>query len=114
MQALLEVRGVTKSYRLGKTWLDRGSTLQALRGVDLTIRKGETLGLVGESGCGKSTLARLMLGIEHPTSGAVRLDGRPVAALDRLDRARRVQPVFQDPYSSLNPHMRVSRIVAAP
>jgi peptide/nickel transport system ATP-binding protein len=113
-EVLLDARGVTKTYQSGKTLLNRGRTLHALRGVDLSIRKGETLGLVGESGCGKSTLARMILGIEHPTSGAVTLDGKPVAELGRLDRAQRVQPVFQDPYSSLNPHMRIASIVGAP
>jgi peptide/nickel transport system ATP-binding protein len=82
--------------------------------VDLIVRKGETLGLVGESGCGKSTLARLILGIEDPTLGTVALAGRAVAGYGRLDRAKLVQPVFQDPYSSLNPRMRIARIVAAP
>jgi peptide/nickel transport system ATP-binding protein len=114
MDALLELQDVTKAYALGKTLFNAGHTLQALRGVDLAVRKGETLGLVGESGCGKTTLARLILGIEDATSGSIRLDGAPVTSLDRLERAARVQPVFQDPYSSLNPHMRVARIIAAP
>jgi peptide/nickel transport system ATP-binding protein len=114
MNALLELQGVTKTYALGQTLFNAGDTLQALRGVDLVVRKGETLGLVGESGCGKTTLARLILGIEAATAGSIRLDGTPVAALGRLARAARVQPVFQDPYSSLNPHMRVAAIIAAP
>jgi peptide/nickel transport system ATP-binding protein len=111
---LLEVRGATKSYDVGSTLFGSGRTLQALRGIDLTVRKGETLGLVGESGCGKSTLARLILGIEDPTTGTVALVGRPIGAFGRLERASLVQPVFQDPYSSLNPRMRIARIVGAP
>lgn len=111
---ILEVRGATKVYSVGKTLMGAGSTLHALRGIDITVRKSETLGLVGESGCGKSTLARLILGIERPSSGTVTLAGRAVAEYSRLERAQLVQPVFQDPYSSLNPRMRISRIVSAP
>ncbi|KGM30045.1 oligopeptide/dipeptide ABC transporter ATP-binding protein, partial [Inquilinus limosus] len=69
---------------------------------------------VGESGCGKSTLARLMLGIEAPTAGRIAIGGQPVTAYSRIERARLIQPVFQDPYSSLNPRMTVGAIIAAP
>jgi peptide/nickel transport system ATP-binding protein len=112
--ALLEVRGVTKTYSVGRTLTGEGGTLHALRGADVLVREGETLGLVGESGCGKSTLARLILGIEEPSSGIVRLAGKPIGDYGRLERAQLVQPVFQDPYSSLNPRMRIASIVAAP
>jgi peptide/nickel transport system ATP-binding protein len=112
--ALLDVRGVTKTYSVGRTLTGEGGTLHALRGADVLVREGETLGLVGESGCGKSTLARLILGIEEPSSGIVRLAGKPIGDYGRLERAQLVQPVFQDPYSSLNPRMRIASIVAAP
>jgi peptide/nickel transport system ATP-binding protein len=112
--ALLDVRGVTKTYSVGRTLTGEGGTLHALRGADVLVREGETLGLVGESGCGKSTLARLILGIEEPSSGIVRLAGKPISDYGRLERAQLVQPVFQDPYSSLNPRMRIAGIVAAP
>src|SRR5690606_29172581 len=90
------------------------ASLQALRGIDLQVDRGQTLGIVGESGCGKSTLARLLLGIEHADHGEVSMMGRPIQSYDRLDRARLIQPIFQDPYSSLNPRMRISDIVRAP
>ena len=92
---VLSVRGVTKTYRVGKTLANTGATLHALRGIDLDIRKGETLGLVGKSGCGKTTLARLILGIEDPTTGTVTLGTRSVAEFGRLERAKLVQPVFR-------------------
>ncbi|TAM89330.1 MAG: ATP-binding cassette domain-containing protein, partial [Candidimonas sp.] len=70
--------------------------------------------MVGESGCGKTTLARLMLGILAPSAGTVRVDGRAIHGYRRLERARLIQPVFQDPYSSLNPRMTVGDTIAAP
>ena len=85
-----------------------GRTLQALRGVDLDVRKGETLGLVGESGCGKSTLARLILGSRRRPRAGRCSPGARSPALAGSARAKLVQPVFQDPYSSLNPRMRIA------
>jgi peptide/nickel transport system ATP-binding protein len=72
------------------------------------------LGIVGESGCGKSTLARMLLGLAPPTAGSIFLDGQDIASLDRRAVARRIQPVFQDPYSSLNPRRTVAEIVTFP
>ncbi|HEX5328359.1 MAG TPA: oligopeptide/dipeptide ABC transporter ATP-binding protein [Acetobacteraceae bacterium] len=86
----------------------------AVDDVSLRVPAGRALGIVGESGCGKSTLARIMLGLLAPTGGSVRIDGRSLAAMDRRERARLIQPVFQDPMSSLNPRRRVDDIVALP
>jgi peptide/nickel transport system ATP-binding protein len=111
--AILELRGVRQNYAVRASF-GRTGTLQALRGVDLSVAAGTVLGLVGESGCGKSTLARLLLGIEAPTEGEALIGGRRVTEYGRLERARLIQPVFQDPYSSLNPRMTVGGTIAAP
>ncbi len=115
MSALLELEGVARHYRVrgGVLGLARG-TVRAVDGVSFTVRQGESLGLVGESGCGKSTLARCILGLEPLTAGVVRFQGRPVADWEEKDLRRRIQMIFQDPYSSLNPRMRVGDIVAEP
>jgi len=110
---VLDMRDVTRDYTVGGGFRGK-ATLRALRGINLTVARGRTLGLVGESGCGKSTLARILLGIEEPTSGSVLVGGRPIGSYPRLARARLIQPVFQDPYSSLNPRMTVEGIISAP
>ncbi|MDQ4060010.1 MAG: ATP-binding cassette domain-containing protein [Pseudomonadota bacterium] len=114
MSALLELRGVTRTFQVGQGLFARKRSLRAVDGVDLDVAKGDVLGIVGESGCGKSTIARIMLGLLPPSSGTMRLDGRDVGDIPRRDFARRVQPVFQDPYSSLNPRRRIASIVALP
>src|SRR5690606_8782401 len=86
----------------------------AVDGVSFRVPAGSVLGVVGESGCGKSTLARLILGLLPPTAGEVLVDGRRLAGMDRRARARLIQPVFQDPFASLNPRRRVRDIVAMP
>jgi oligopeptide/dipeptide ABC transporter ATP-binding protein len=91
--------------------------VKAVDDVELTIARGETLGIVGESGCGKTTVSRLLLNLDTPTSGSILFKGQPLYELkgESLRAYRRaVQPVFQNPYSSLDPRMRVARIVSEP
>lgn len=113
--ALLELRDVTQQFRtnVGRT----RRVLNAVTGVSFSVRRGETLGLVGETGCGKSTTARAILQAPRPTSGSVLLDGVDLTTLrgSALRQARRqVQMVFQDPYSSLDPRWSVDQLVAEP
>ncbi len=114
MTALLEMRGITRTFEVRQGLFAPKRTLRAVDGVDLDVRRGEVVGIVGESGCGKSTLARIMLGLLPPSAGTIRLEGGDVAAMDRRALARRIQPVFQDPYSSLNPRRRIAAIVSLP
>ncbi|WP_276320718.1 ABC transporter ATP-binding protein [Phytoactinopolyspora endophytica] len=118
-QPLLEVRDLAKHFPLtsGAVFRRRAGQVQAVDGVSFDLRKGETLGVVGESGCGKSTLAKLLMRLEEPTRGEVRLNGRNIYDLNgKALRAlrRNVQMVFQDPYSSLDPRMTVGDIVGEP
>ncbi|MCC6212539.1 MAG: ATP-binding cassette domain-containing protein [Burkholderiales bacterium] len=111
---LIEMRDLRCTFTVGGGMFAGSRSLHAVNGVSLAVAKGEVLGLVGESGCGKSTLARMLLGLQPPTGGEILLEGRPLAAHGRLAVARRVQPIFQDPYSSLNPRKTVGAIIGLP
>ncbi|MEU6810248.1 dipeptide ABC transporter ATP-binding protein [Streptomyces sp. NPDC046831] len=118
-EPILEVTGLVKHYPLtrGVLFKKQIGAVRAVDGVDFTLARGETFGLVGESGCGKSTVARLLCSLERPTAGAIRFRGEDVTGLSgrALKAVRRnIQMVFQDPYTSLNPRMTVGDIVGEP
>jgi oligopeptide/dipeptide ABC transporter ATP-binding protein len=116
--ALLEVTDLVKHYPVtGGLFGREVGVVRAVDGVSFTIRRGETLGLVGESGCGKTTTGRCILQLERPTSGSIRFEGQELTTLGAealRPVRRRMQVIFQDPYSSLNPRMTVGQIVEEP
>jgi peptide/nickel transport system ATP-binding protein len=114
MSSLIEVSGVSHTFDVGRGVFGGKRKLRAVVDADLTVERGEVVGLVGESGSGKSTLGRMLLGLIVPDAGTVRVAGADVGAIDRRTLARHIQPVFQDPYSSLNPRKSVASIVALP
>ncbi|MEC5288973.1 oligopeptide/dipeptide ABC transporter ATP-binding protein [Aurantimonas sp. C2-6-R+9] len=117
-RTLLAIADVAKIFGGGQTLFGgRKPAVHAVQSLSLDVKKGETLGIVGESGCGKSTLARLMVGLDLPTAGRITLDGRDLVAEAKRDRralARQVQYVFQDPVASLNPRKTIRTIIEAP
>ena len=115
--AMIEAANVHLSFETGGGMRGLPKSLHVLKGIDLTLYKGETLGLVGESGCGKSTFARVLAGLIPASSGDVVVEGQKLDALSHADwRAmrKRIQLVFQDPFGSLNPRRRVSSIIGDP
>jgi len=116
---VLETKGLVKHFPInqGIVFKTKVGAVRAVDGVDIQLRRGETLGVVGESGCGKSTLAKLLVGLEKPTEGAINVRGEDMVKLKggALRRARRnIQMVLQDPYTSLNPRMTVGDIIGEP
>jgi oligopeptide/dipeptide ABC transporter ATP-binding protein len=110
----LELCDIRREFSINRGLFKAPATLKAVDGVSLRLMRGETLGLVGESGCGKSTLAKMLLGLLPPTSGDVLVGGKHLTAADRRLMARHIQPIFQDPYSSLNPRKTLREIVTLP
>ena len=111
---LLEIRNVGRTFRVSAGMFRGKWPLRAVDNVSLTLEPGRTLGLVGESGCGKSTLAKMVLGLLPPSEGEILIEGRPVTSLPRGELAKLIQPIFQDPYSSLNPRRTVEQIIRQP
>jgi peptide/nickel transport system ATP-binding protein len=118
MTVAVEATNLTRTFGGGRTLFGgKLPAVYAVQNADLTVRKGETLGVVGESGCGKSTLARMLVGLDTPTAGVIRLEGRDVtdmAGRDPRALARHIQYVFQDPVASLNPRKTIRQTLEAP
>ncbi|MCJ7872117.1 ABC transporter ATP-binding protein [Phaeobacter sp. J2-8] len=115
---VLQVKGLTTRYGVGRDILGRSTgNVHAVEGIDLDIRSGETLALVGESGCGKSSAGRSILGLTPADSGSVKLDGEEILGLSRaamLRHRQKVQMIFQDPFASLDPRFRIGDAIAEP
>ncbi len=114
MTAAIEVRNVEKVFRQSTGMFSAPRLVRAVDGVSFAVPPGGCFGIVGESGCGKSTLARLILGLHPATGGDILVDGRKLSGMHRRERAKLIQPVFQDPFSSLNPRRTVADIVGMP
>jgi peptide/nickel transport system ATP-binding protein len=114
MTAAIEVVGVERLFRQSSGVFSGERLIRAVDGVSFSVESGSCLGIVGESGCGKSTLARLILGLLPTTAGEILVEGKRLSDMNRRARARLIQPVFQDPFSSLNPRRRIRDIVAMP
>ncbi|WP_027349000.1 ABC transporter ATP-binding protein [Halotalea alkalilenta] len=110
-EVLLSVEGLSKVYRSGGGWFKPKREVAALNDISLTLGRGETLGIVGESGSGKSTLGRCIVGLERPDAGVMQFAGAPLENRSAALR-RRIQMVFQDPYASLNPRIRIGMAIA--
>ena len=114
---LLSLQNLEVYYRIGGGLFSEAKVVRAVDGVSLDIKKGETLGLVGESGCGKSTLGKAILRLTEPTGGKVFYDGKDLAHLPQgamREQRKHLQMIFQDPYASLNPRMTVGDIIGEP
>ena len=115
-EVVLEATSVTKTFPAGRSGFRR-TRVSAVDAVSLVVRRGESLGIVGESGCGKTTLARMLVGLERPDSGRIEVAGRDINRLSGAARralSKDIQMIFQDPYTSLNPRLTVHDIITEP
>lgn len=116
-ETILRVKNLTKHYTINRGLFKKPHIVKAVDGVNFSVKKGEILSIVGESGCGKSTTAKLLTGIEKPTSGEIHFEGKRFLHFTKdnwREYRKKVQIIFQDPYSSLNPRWNVGKIIAEP
>lgn len=111
---VISAKDVTRTFMISAGMFRGKKPLHAVNGITLDVKRGEVLALVGESGCGKTTLAKMLLGLLPTTQGTIEFGGTPVAEIERLKLASLVQPIFQDPYSSLNPRKSIGSIITLP
>lgn len=113
-KTLLEAKSLKRTFAVSSGFMRGKRLLHAVNGVDLKVQEGDVVAIVGESGCGKTTLAKMLLGLLPPSSGEVQISGQSTTAISRLEMSKLVQPVFQDPYSSLNPRKTIGSIIELP
>ncbi len=113
-QRVLECQNVSRDFKVGKKLFNKALDLKAVQNVSMNVNRGEVLAVVGESGCGKTTLTKMMLGLLPVTSGEILFEEEPISGIDIRSIAKKVQPVFQDPYSSLNPRKTLEAIISLP
>lgn len=111
---VLSAKNAECVFRIKPNMFSQPKLLRAVDGISLDLHRGEVVAVVGESGCGKSTLARMLLGLRSPSSGSVTLNGEDISGLSNVEKSRRVQSIFQDPYSSLNPRRTIGEIIRRP
>jgi peptide/nickel transport system ATP-binding protein len=111
---MIEAIRIKKTFLIQGGFLKQKKKLYAINGISFNVSSGETIGIVGESGCGKSTLAEILLGLQEPTVGEVRIKSKPIKKYNKSELASIIQPVFQDPYSSLNPRKTIYTIISLP
>ena len=112
--SIIETKNLFKIFTVTRGIFGEKKQLNAVNGVSLKINKGEALGIVGESGCGKTTVAMMLLNLLKPTDGNILLNGKEVSSFSQHDISMSIQPIFQDPYSSLNPRKSVGNIISLP
>ena len=111
---LLSAKAAECTFTIKQGMFSGAKPLRAVDNISLDLRKGEVVAVVGESGCGKSTLARMLLGLQDPTAGKITLGGKDIATLSNMEKSRKLQSIFQDPYSSLNPRRTIGEIIRRP
>ena len=113
-ESIMDVQNISRTFKVKTSLFRTKQDLHAVQDFSLKIEKGEVIGLVGESGCGKSTVAKMLLGLLIPTAGNILFENQPMKLMKRSIITRKVQPIFQDPYSSLNPRKSIASIISLP